>query len=663
MSTVAVTDTEPQRSVNRVSRPRAAIRRISHNRTLRRLLRKRAAAVALCFVVLLVAVAVLAPVIMPHDPGRQSLLDRYEGPSSEHWLGSDSLGRDNLSRLIEGTRVTLWAALQAIVVAVVLGIPAGLLAGYVGRMVDAVLNRIADVLLALPPLILALSIVGILGPGLSNAMLAIGVVMAPRFFRVARAAAASVRNETYIEATRAMGCSSTRILFRHVLPNSSGPLLVQVSFALGVVVTSEASLSFLGLGAVPPTASWGTMVRDAFSNVYDARSQLIAPSIMVVLTILAFSVLGDGLRDALGRGSRGTRISKSDLASGPSRAERVLMQSRTVSPTAPLLEVENLAVDFFTPHGPVRVVEGVSFTLADGETFGLVGESGSGKTVTSLALLGMISLPTGRVADGSVRLRGRELVGLPGRDLRPIRGGEVSMIFQEPRRSLDPAFTVGDQIAETVRAHLGVSRRDAWRRAVEMLELVKIPDAKQRAHQYPHQFSGGMAQRVMLAIALSCSPKVLIADEPTTALDVTVQAQVLELIRELQADLGLAVLFISHDLGVIAQMCDRVGVMYAGQLVEQATAFDLFARPRHPYTAALLASIANPEAESGRLVAIPGAVPPAHAWPTGCRFHPRCAHVTDRCVSEAPQPVTIAGRADAMARCLAVESLHLERVR
>jgi peptide/nickel transport system permease protein len=260
--------------------------------------------VSFFFVALLVAIALASPFIMPKDPARQSLLEALEGPSRDHWLGTDGLGRDNLSRLIEGTRVTLWAALQAITLGIVLGIPTGLVAGYTGRKIDAALNRIADVLLALPPLILALAIVGILGPGLTNAMIAIGVIMAPRFFRLARAAATSVRNETYIEATRAMGCTPSRILFRHVLPNSSGPILVQLTFALGSAVTAEASLSFLGLGAKPPTASWGSMVRDGFTHIFDTRFQLVAPSTMIFLTILAFTVLGDALRDALGRQSR-----------------------------------------------------------------------------------------------------------------------------------------------------------------------------------------------------------------------------------------------------------------------------------------------------------------------------------------------------------------------
>jgi peptide/nickel transport system ATP-binding protein len=324
-----------------------------------------------------------------------------------------------------------------------------------------------------------------------------------------------------------------------------------------------------------------------------------------------------------------------------------------------LLQVENLTVDFYTHAGAVRVVDGVSFTLARGETFGLVGESGSGKSVTSLAALGMIAPPTGKVVEGSVKLDGRELVGLPRRELRKVRGGEIAMIFQEPRRSLDPAFTVGEQIAETVRAHTGASRRVAWQRAVEMLELVKIANASKRAHEYPHQFSGGMAQRVMLAIALSCSPKVLIADEPTTALDVTVQAQVLELIQDVQRELGLAVLFISHDLGVIAEMCDRVAVLYAGQIVEIGDVYDLFLRPKHPYTAALLRSIPNPETSSGYLSAIPGTVPPAHSWPTGCRFHPRCAHAVDTCATDAP---ALVGHQGSLARCLRINSLSLDGV-
>lgn len=329
-----------------------------------------------------------------------------------------------------------------------------------------------------------------------------------------------------------------------------------------------------------------------------------------------------------------------------------------VASGAVVLEVEHLSVEFRTAHGPVRVVEDVSFTLRAGETLGLVGESGSGKSVTSLALLGMIGPPNGSMPEGSVRLMGRELTGMPERQLRRIRGREMSMIFQEPKRSLDPAFTVGDQIAETLRAHLGLSRRDAWQQAVRMLDTVGIPSASRRAHDYPHQFSGGMAQRAMLAIALCCEPKVLIADEPTTALDVTVQAKVLDLIRDLQHDMGLALLFISHDLGVVAEMCDQVAVMYAGEVVEHASANEVFFHPKHPYTSALLEAIPRPNVEGGRLAAIPGVVPPAHAWPSGCRFHPRCEHAVDRCGEEVP----VAIGSGISVRCLRAGELHLRGV-
>jgi peptide/nickel transport system ATP-binding protein len=322
---------------------------------------------------------------------------------------------------------------------------------------------------------------------------------------------------------------------------------------------------------------------------------------------------------------------------------------------SPLLEVDGLAVEFASPDGRLRVVEDVSFTVSPGETLGLVGESGSGKTVTALSVLGMVRPPRGRIAAGSVRLDGRELVGLPERALRRVRGAEIGMVFQEPRRSLDPAFTIGAQIVETVRAHRQVSRRAATDRALELLDLVGIPDAPRRLDDYPHELSGGMAQRVMLAIALSCSPRLLIADEPTTALDVTVQARVLDLVRDLQRELGLGVLFVSHDLGVIAEMCDRVAVMYAGRIVEQAPADALFRHPRHPYSAALLASIPDLDAPGRRMSAIAGVIPSPRDRPAGCRFRPRCVHAVARCEEPLPH--------DGDVDCVRADELTLRGIR
>jgi oligopeptide/dipeptide ABC transporter ATP-binding protein len=311
--------------------------------------------------------------------------------------------------------------------------------------------------------------------------------------------------------------------------------------------------------------------------------------------------------------------------------------------------VRDLKTYFVTEHGSgtARAVDGVSFDLRPGETLGIVGESGCGKTVTSLSILRLIPEPPGHIRPGSfIEFEGRNLLALAPKELRAIRGNQIAMIFQEPMTSLNPVFTVGDQIAEAAIVHQGLSRRSARARAVEMLTLVGIPDPAERVDHYPHQMSGGMRQRVMIAMALVCRPKVLIADEPTTALDVTIQAQILELLDRLQRELGMAIMLITHDLGVVAGTADRVVVMYAGQVVEQATTAALFARPMHPYTEGLLASIPRldtpPARERGRLHSIPGQVPAATAWPAGCRFHPRCPYAWDRCATEEP-PLLDAG--------------------
>ncbi|WP_181779579.1 ABC transporter ATP-binding protein [Pseudonocardia pini] len=291
---------------------------------------------------------------------------------------------------------------------------------------------------------------------------------------------------------------------------------------------------------------------------------------------------------------------------------------------AAVLEVTGLGVDIRTDRTWTGIVDDVDLVVRSGETVGLVGESGSGKTVTSLAVMGLLP-PNARVR-GTVRLNGRDLTALSERELDRVRGVEMGMIFQEPRRSLNPAFTVGDQVAESVRRHRGAGRREAWERAVDLFDLVGIPDPRRRAGAYPHEFSGGMCQRVMLAMAVACEPSLLIADEPTTALDVTVQKQVLGLIREIQQRLGIGVLLITHDLGVVAEVCDRTAVMYAGRIVEQTEVVELFDHPRHPYTAGLLAAMPDPRRHADRLGVIPGIVPPPHAFPAGCRFHPRCDH-------------------------------------
>lgn len=305
--------------------------------------------------------------------------------------------------------------------------------------------------------------------------------------------------------------------------------------------------------------------------------------------------------------------------------------------SGPLLEVRDLQTHFFTDDGLVRAVDGVSYALAPGETLAVVGESGSGKSVTSLSILRLVPDPPGRIVGGSIRFKGRELLSLNDAEMRAVRGKEISMIFQEPMTSLNPVHTCGDQIAEVVRLHEGLDRAAARERAIEMLRLVGIPAPEVRVDEFPHQMSGGMRQRVMIAMALACRPALLIADEPTTALDVTIQAQILELLQRLRRELGMAVLLITHDLGVVAETADRVAVMYAGQVVEYSTVRAIFRTPRHPYTAGLLASLPKLGEESDRLRVIPGQVPDPARFPSGCRFHPRCPVAMDRCRGEAPE--------------------------
>ncbi|HKV16973.1 MAG TPA: ABC transporter ATP-binding protein [Reyranella sp.] len=307
------------------------------------------------------------------------------------------------------------------------------------------------------------------------------------------------------------------------------------------------------------------------------------------------------------------------------------------------LEVENLGTWFYTRHGIVKAVDGVDFRVAAGETLAIVGESGCGKSMTALSLMRLIPDPPGRIVSGSIRLGGRDLLSLSEEEMRKVRGNEISMIFQEPMTSLNPVMTIGKQISEALILHRDMDRKQALKRAVEMLDLVRIPEPKQRAKEYPHQLSGGMRQRAMIAMALACNPKVLIADEPTTALDVTIQAQILDLMVELQREFGAAVLLITHDLGVVAETARRVIVMYAGRKVEEAEVGELFARPLHPYTVGLMASIPRLELMRGdekrndaRLQEIPGIVPPLFALPPGCAFAPRCSRADDLCRRERP---------------------------
>jgi peptide/nickel transport system ATP-binding protein len=327
------------------------------------------------------------------------------------------------------------------------------------------------------------------------------------------------------------------------------------------------------------------------------------------------------------------------------------MDQTSASKNGILLEINGLQTNFFTDAGVVRAVDGVSLKVRKGETLGIVGESGCGKSVTALSILRLIPDPPGKIIGGKILLDGRNLLDLRENEMRKVRGASISMIFQEPMTSLNPVFTVGDQIAEGIRLHQSLSKRESWNKAIEMVRLVRIPDPERRVKEYPHQMSGGMRQRVMIAMALSCNPQLLIADEPTTALDVTIQAQILDLLNQLKAEMGMAVMLITHDLGVVADTAARVAVMYAGRVVEEAPVMELFTNPLHPYTQGLLASIPRIEKSERRprLQAIPGMVPDLLDLPRGCKFQARCTKVFEPCRGEEPQLKQI--KTDHFVRC------------
>lgn len=605
---------------------------------------------------LLIIVSIGAEWIAPYDPLKQVLREALQSPSAAHWLGTDNLGRDVLSRLIFGGRIALIASLEATLIAVVLGVPIGLFIGYRGGWWDWVVMRLVEAVVSIPGIMVAIVIIAILGPGLHRAMIALGILYSTAFLRLARSVVLAEREEVYVKSARVIGASANRILLRHILPNIAPPLIIQITLTIGAVLLAEAGLSFVGLGVQPPGASWGTMLNTAATYMSLNAFLAVPPGLAIVITVLAVNLLGDVIRDSVGRGIM--------VAVKPNKSVAKFAQGdlKTQEPVAKynssekqVLFVEGLQVVVSTNEGgEVPVITDLSFGIAMGETLGLVGESGCGKTITGLSILGLIGAG-GRPTHGSIQLNNVELLSQTSAQMEKIRGDEVAMVFQDPTTSLNPAFTVGDQIAEVLRVKQGMTKKQAWARTIELIDRVGIPRPAERAKSYPHELSGGMAQRIAIARALSCNPKLLIADEPTTALDVTVQQEILDLFRDIQEEFGMAILFVTHDLAVAADICDRVCVMYAGEMVEMANVDDLFASPRHPYTAGLLAAMPHASDRNPPLPTIKGTVPTPRLWPTGCRFSARCDYKQHGC----EQPVALRGAAR-LVRCIRADELKLE---
>jgi peptide/nickel transport system permease protein len=613
-------------------------------RVLRQFLRRPLGVVSAAFLVIVIAAVALARVVAPYNPLAQDYSSVLITPTGAHPLGTDQLGRDVLSRLLYGGQVTLVGILEAVVVALVVGIILGLLAGYLGGVLDTVLSRLTELVMAIPGIVLLLMTYALTNNNANAGMLVLGVLSVPTIFRVTRGAATVVRGEIFIDASRVVGVGKIAIMARHVLPNVWGPIIVNASVLAAVTLGIQSGLNYLSLGVNPPAPSWGGMVSEAQSSLLQQPWIIVPSGLTIALVIVAFLLIADALRDATD--------SRSDTPTARP-AGAVIDEGGSVAqaPKGAILAVDGLRVAF----NGVRVVQDVRFSVSAGETVGIVGESGSGKTVTASAILD--SLDYGAEVTGAVWYEGVELLRAPRSVRRAIRGSGIAYISQDPMVALDPSFTVASQLGELVTRHHGLRGASRQKRVLELLGQVGLPDPAGTARRYAHQLSGGMAQRVSIACALAGNPKVLIADEPTTALDVTIQGEVLDLLRRLRDETGMAIVIITHDLGVIADLADRVVVMYAGEVVEQADAESLFALPAHPYTRALLA--ANPIASKrGKpLLAIAGTVPRPGTWPTGCHFAARCSFAVEACSATAIPLDAVDQSASHQSRCIRVDDV------
>jgi peptide/nickel transport system permease protein len=578
--------------------------------------------------------AVVAPILWSDEADAVDTGNILAGPSADHWAGTDNLGRDIFFRTLVATRLSVELALAATVIAVVVGLVLGTAAFLLGRRSGRLVNAGINIAVAFPGILLALFFAVVFGVGATGAVLAIGFAGAPAFGRLTQTLVAGVAARDYVSAAQAAGVGRVRILFRHVLPNISEPLVVNATIGAGGALLAFAGLSFLGLGVQQPTYDWGRLLYDGIGSIYVNPAAALAPGAAVLVAGLAFNLFGESVAKGLGVGVVGGIPA---LPSSPATLASETPQEETHhAGTELVLDVRDLEVTFPGPAGPIRPVRGISFAVRRGEAVGIVGESGSGKSLTALAVSRLVD-DTGRVEATRLELLGHDLRGKDTPVQRKLLGKSLAMVFQDPMTSFNPTRRVGGQLAEVAVHHQGMSRRAAMARAVDRLGAVRIPEPEDRARQYPHEFSGGMRQRAMIGMGLMGTAALIVADEPTTALDVTVQQQVLDLLSAIRADDDVALILISHDVSVVGEVCDRVLVMYAGRIVEDLPADELATAARHPYTRALTAAVPDMETDLDQpLATIPGRpVDPADV-PTGCAYASRCPLADARCRAEDP---------------------------
>ena len=603
------------------------------------LLRRKGALFGLVGTVLIALIAVFAPTIAPHNPLElditQGLLPPIwnEGSAPDHLLGTDALGRDILSRIIWGARYSLTISLLSVAIGSSLGFFLGLISGFFGKWVDAIIMRLGDIQLAFPFLLFAIAVLAVSPErNIWNLSLVMGFAQWIVYARLVRSKVLSEKEKDYTRAARALGASPIRVLVRYVLPNSWQIVPVVAMLQIGGFVVVESTLSFLNLGLTPPIPSWGAILSDGRQYMVVSPYMPLLPGLAILITVLCINLASDGLADFF----------DPKLAKGGFRRYPLGLLPELHEPQRePLLRVRDVTTVFPMEEQVVTAVNRVSFDLERGQILGIVGESGSGKSTLGLSIIQLLDAP-GRVVNGQILFQGKDLTRIGDHEMRQVRGKHVGMIFQNPGSSLNPVLSVGYQLRETLQRHHTLSDEVATRRAQEALEAVGIADLQRVLRAFPFELSGGMQQRVMIALAMSCEPELLIADEPSTALDVTTQVQLLDRLDEMRKKTGTSIILITHDIALLADFADVFMIMYAGQVCEMGQRKQVIEAPQHPYTKALLDSVARTDVPGNqRLAAIPGDPPDPSEVPPGCPFAPRCPRVMPICREANPGIMTL----------------------
>ena len=605
---------------------------------------KTSSKIALVILVAVVLISILAPIIAPYDPHGIGMA--RQAPDAAHIFGTDDKGRDILSRILYGGRISLIIGFGSVLFALVLGSIVGALAAVSRKAVSEVIMRILDIIMSVPGIALAAVLVTILGNSVPAIIFSIGFMYTPQIARIVRANIVSEYGEDYVRSVIVSGARAPWILMKHVLRNCAAPIMVFTVTLVADAIIFEASLTFLSAGIAEPTPTWGNILADARAGVLSGRWwQALYPGIAIMLTCLALNILSEGITDAMAAAPSApvdTENSESRreadlLVADPVRAYKEQAESLAARLSAlrevelvrtdrrvpdysvePLLQVKNLSIGF-PRHGDVNVVDNVSFDVRPGQCMALVGGSGCGKPITTKTIMNL--LPDTARIQGEVLYKGQDLLKLSPEEHRKLLGTEIAMVYQDSLSALNPSMLISAQMKQ-------LTSRGGTRSAEELLELVGL-DPKRTLESYPHELSGGQCQRVIIAMALTRDPSLVICDEPTTALDVTVQKQVIKLLNDLQKKLGFAMIFVSHDLALVAEVASEITVMYAGQVVESAPTKELLTNPIHEYTQGLLGSVLSIEAHDGsRLHQVPGSVPSPADFPKGDRFAPRSSHPT-----------------------------------